>query len=258
MHRNWSVRQKGQLGPYGNKHLKVDFKEFDYGFTYHRLVEGMPDDHERWTIGRICLWPNCLGPLSHFEWRVPIDDNNTLSVGWFFVRVPKEREPYVQASIPSWEAPVADPVTGRWYSSHIMNQDFVAWVGQGTIADRTKEHLSVGDRGVILMRKRFMDDLERIERGEDPKGIIRDPKINHNIQLPIVDRNLLLDGVTMAETAADPSLNPLRGFQFLVGQPEAIRREFLEVMGFDDAQAKDLGASLLVEAGKQKTRRIWA
>jgi 5,5'-dehydrodivanillate O-demethylase oxygenase subunit len=258
MHRNWSVRLKNQLGPYGNKHLQIDFKEFDYGFTYHRLVEGMPDDHERWTVGRICLWPNCLGPLSHFEWRVPIDDHNTLSVGWFFVRVPKEREPYVQTSIPSWEAEVTDPLTGRWHTTHIMNQDYVAWVGQGTIADRTKEHLGASDRGVTLMRRRFLEDIERVKRGEDPKGIIRDPKINHNIQLPIVDRNLLLDGATMAETIADPSLNPLRGFQFLVGQPAAVRREFLEAMGFDPDKSTDEGAAFMVEAGKQRTRRVWA
>ena len=34
-----------------------------------------------------------------------------------------------------------------------MNQDFVAWVGQGAIADRTGEHLGESDRGVIMMRK---------------------------------------------------------------------------------------------------------
>ena len=51
-----------------------------------------------------------------------------------------------------------------------MNQDFVAWIGQGTIADRTKEHLGSSDRGVILLRQRFLNDLEAIARGEDPKA----------------------------------------------------------------------------------------
>jgi 5,5'-dehydrodivanillate O-demethylase len=258
MHRNWSVRLKGQMGPYGNKHVKIDFKEFDYGFTYHRLVEGMAEDHPRWTTGRICLWPNCLGPLSHFEWRVPIDDENTLSVGWFFSRVPKEQEPYEQTSIPAWEGPIVDPQTGRWVTSHIMNQDFVAWVGQGAIADRSKETIGPSDRGVIAIRKRFFDDLERIKRGEDPKGIIRDPALNHNIQLPIVDREFLLEGVPIAEMAADPSLNPLSGFHFQVGQPEEVRRAFLEAMGFNPDGANDQGAAFMVDAGKQKTRRVWA
>jgi hypothetical protein len=53
------------------------------------------------------------------------DDENTLSVMWHFSRVPREREPYVQNSIPTWQGPIADPATGRWITSHVMNQDFV-------------------------------------------------------------------------------------------------------------------------------------
>jgi 5,5'-dehydrodivanillate O-demethylase len=257
MHRNWTVRLRGEQGPYGKKHVRVDFREFEYGFTYHRLVEGMADDHPRWTTGRICLWPNCLGPLSHFEWRVPIDDENTLSVTWHFNHVPKEREPYAQESIPAWEGPVRDPVTGRLITSHIMNQDFVAWIGQGTIADRTKEHLGASDRGVIAMRKRFLDDLKRIERGEDPKGIVRDPAINECIRLPIIDRELYTEGVSIAEMAADPALNPLSGYPFQAGQPEAVRRAFLEAMGFDPDAAFERGAGYLIDAGAVPNRKVW-
>ena len=94
-----------------------------------------------WTVGRVCLWPNALFTGNHFEWRVPIDDTNTLSVGWFFTRVPRDREPYVQNSIPYWYSPIIDEKTGRWITSHIMNQDFVGWVGQGAITDRKREHL---------------------------------------------------------------------------------------------------------------------
>ena len=61
--------------------------------------------------------------------------------------VPKEREPYVQNTIPTWQGPIADPETGRWVTSHVMNQDFVTWVGQGRIADRSREHLNPSDRG---------------------------------------------------------------------------------------------------------------
>ena len=44
----------------------------------------------------------------HFEWRVPVDDENTLSVTWFFTRVPTESEPYVQNRIPTWYGPIKD------------------------------------------------------------------------------------------------------------------------------------------------------
>ena len=51
-----------------------------------------------------------------------------------------------------------------------MNQDFVAWVGQGTIADRTKEHLGKSDRGVIMMRKRMFEQMDAVAAGRDPIG----------------------------------------------------------------------------------------
>jgi len=39
--------------------------------------------------------------------------------------VPKGREPYDQEAIPFWYGPIQDPETGRWLTSHVMNQDFV-------------------------------------------------------------------------------------------------------------------------------------
>ncbi len=258
MHRNWTVRLGGELGPYGKKHVRIGFDEFEYGFVYKRLVEGMPESHPRWQTGRICLWPNGLGPLRHCEWRVPIDDENTLSVTWHFSRVPTECDPYVQTMIPSWEGPIKDPLTGRWITSHVMNQDFVAWVGQGRIADRTKEHLSASDRGITLIRKRFFDDLAAIERGEDPKGIVRDPTVNECIRLPLIDREIYTDGLDRQAVMDDPSLDPRRGYSLQAGQPEWVRRMWLEAMGFDpDEKVENDGAEFLVASGAAASQRIW-
>jgi hypothetical protein len=95
---------------------------------------------------------NALYTGDHLEWRVPIDDENMLSVTWHFARVPKEQEPFEQTSIPTWHGPVKDELTGKWITSHVMNQDFVAWLGQGKISDRWNEHLGSSDRGVIMVR----------------------------------------------------------------------------------------------------------
>ena len=199
-------------------------------------------------MGRICLWPNCLGPDVSFEFRVPVDDENTLSIHWFFIRVPNEQEPYEQKSIPAWEGPLVDPLTGRFYSSHVTNQDFIAWVGQGKVADRTKEMLAPSDRGIILMRKRFLDDIARVERGEDPSGLVRDPKINEGgIGLPIIHKEMLVNGMPMAEMLADPSLDPRAGYIAQAGQPLWVRRQFLEAMGLDpDTQQHEGGSSFLL------------
>jgi hypothetical protein len=148
------------------------------------VLEGQTEAGDLWSIGRTCLWPNCLFTGGHFEWRVPVDDENTLSVVWSFIRVPKEAEPYVQESIPAWRSPTTDSNTGKWITSHVINQDIVAWVGQGAIADRTKEHLRSSDIGITLMRNRFFEEIEAIQAGRDPKGVVRDPGTAKSIDLP--------------------------------------------------------------------------
>jgi 5,5'-dehydrodivanillate O-demethylase oxygenase subunit len=233
MHANWSIRLRDQLGPYAPKHLKLEFDEFEYGFQYRRIREGMTESDAMWTVGRVCLWPNALFTGDHFEWRVPIDDENTLSVTWAFSRVPKEREPYVQERIPAWYGPVKDPATGRWISSHIMNQDFVAWAGQGTIADRSEEHLATSDRGILLLRKRFLSDLDAVARGEDPKATIRNADVNRCVPLPVAERKLLTEGITLEELARHPLLGRqlTEGYPFQTGQPPEVREAYEAAMG---------------------------
>ena len=64
----------GRTGNPAPPHLKVGFDEFEYGFVYRRIQEGMSEDNPLWTVGRTCLWPNALYTGDHCEWRVPIDD----------------------------------------------------------------------------------------------------------------------------------------------------------------------------------------
>ncbi|HXQ52479.1 MAG TPA: aromatic ring-hydroxylating dioxygenase subunit alpha [Stellaceae bacterium] len=233
-HSNWSVRLKGATGPYSPQHVKVDFNEFDWGFQYKRIRTDTSAEDRLWTIGRVCLWPNALFTGNHCEFRVPIDDHNTLSITWHFSRVPRDREPYVQDKVPAWRGPIADPQTGRWVTSHVMNQDFVTWVGQGGIADRTKETLAPSDRGVVMVRRRFLADLEAIAQGKDPKAIVRDEAVNQCIMLPVAERASLVDGFTREQLMRDPfNRRSLQGYIFQVGQPAEVRNAFLAAMGIN-------------------------
>ena len=85
-----------------------------------------------------------------------------------------------------------------------------------------------------MMRRRFLDDLERIERGEDPKAIVRGPEINRRIDLPIFDRHYMIDGPTreQAEDPDHPRANSTLRFIFQAGQPDAVRKAYVEAMGF--------------------------
>ena len=232
MHTNWSRKQQDIHADHGPRHLKVGFDEFEYGLIYRRQREDLSPDHSMWTVGRVCLWPNCFFLGDHFEWRVPIDDENTLSVAWMFERVPNEQEPYVQETIPAWRAPVIDPATGRWISSHVMNQDFVAWVGQGRIADRTVERLALSDRGILMLRKLLLADVAAVKRGEDPKGVVRDLELNAGIALPTADRDFLVDGVPLEQFRRHPVFGKhLERFVFQAGQPPEVWAAYREAMG---------------------------
>jgi 5,5'-dehydrodivanillate O-demethylase len=231
------VRLAGKAGPYTPQHVKLDFAEFEYGFQYKRIRTDTDENDRLWKIGRVCLWPNGLFTGNHVEFRVPVDDENTLSVMWHFSRVPKEQEPYVQNSIPTWQGPIADPATGRWITSHVMNQDFVTWVGQGRVADRSQEYLAPSDRGVVMLRRRFLQDLERLKEGKDPKGIVREPAKNRAIELPVAERKNFIDGFSRADMMRDPfNRRNLQGYIFQTGQPPEVREAFLAAMGFTEAE----------------------
>ena len=54
-------------------------------------------------------------------------------------------------------------------------QDQAAQETMGRIIDRTQEHLGESDRGIIMIRRRFVEDIKAIQRGEEPKAVYRDP-----------------------------------------------------------------------------------
>jgi 5,5'-dehydrodivanillate O-demethylase len=232
MHANWSRRLRGQTGPYAPRHLQLAFEEFEHGLIYKRISEDTDEQHPLWTVGRVCLWPNGFFLGDHFEWRVPIDDENTLNVTWSFIRVPREAEPYVQDTIPTWHSPIRDAATGRWITSHVINQDIVAWVGQGTVADRAQESLGASDRGIAMLRRQLFNDIEAVREGRDPKGVMRDPAANQRVFLPSDSRDFFLHGLPLEAYQRHPKwARLLRHFIFHAGQPDWVRQAHAEATG---------------------------
>ena len=50
----------GRGRPRAPRHLRVGFDEFEWGYIYRRIREDTTEEDELWTVGRVCLWPNCL------------------------------------------------------------------------------------------------------------------------------------------------------------------------------------------------------
>jgi 5,5'-dehydrodivanillate O-demethylase len=230
MHNNALQRRAGDFGEYSPKTLELKVDDFEYGLISRRYREGTDTNTPLWSVGRAILWPNGWYFGHHFEWKVPIDDTNTLFVTWSLLHVPKECEPYTQQTIPTWFAPVKDE-KGDWIQSHVGNQDVVAWVSQGAIADRTRETLCASDRGVVTLRRRLFEDLEAVASGKDPRGIIRDPVKNVRVELPCLSREQLMNGLPREQMRKHPVMGPyLTEFYLMAGQPDEVREEFERAM----------------------------
>lgn len=69
-------------------------------------------------------------------------------------------------------------------------QDAMAWETQGAITDRTQERLGTGDEGIITLRRLLKEQIEIVQKGLDPIGIIRDPEKNRLIELNVINERI--------------------------------------------------------------------
>jgi len=83
-----------------------------------------------------------------------------------------------------------------------------------------------------MMRQRFLAEIEAVNAGRDPKGIIRDAARAQSITLPDMGRETNTQGIALEDFLKDPvSRQQLKGFRHLYGQPPEVRRAFEEGMG---------------------------
>jgi len=181
MYGNYMMKKLGRppmLNP--ARHLKIDFDLWEYGIYKRRLVEGQTEDATDWTTGHPILFPNILaqgGPYQmSFQMRIPTDDTNTMHI--VIMGVKPEAGQEIRKVVPVLRDPVIYDDLGRVFADNIVRQDEMAWIGQGPVTDRTVEHLATSDRGILLYRKLLLENIEKVERGEDPLGVVRDPAKN--------------------------------------------------------------------------------
>lgn len=170
---------------YGRKHERIGFDLFEFGIIKRRVLAGGSEADDDWRVGHPLIFPVTLrvgANCQHrFQIRVPVDDRTTMHY-WYSCYLPPEgREVTPQETVPVYEVPWRNP-DGSFRVDFVDGGDIMAWVTQGAIADRTRELLVSSDRGVVLLRRLLLEQLERVERGEDPLGVIRDPERNQFIR----------------------------------------------------------------------------
>jgi 5,5'-dehydrodivanillate O-demethylase len=175
------------------RHEKIDFREFEFGITKHRLLASHSEDSDDWRIGHPILFPNILAvgngdPKARyhsFQMRVPVDDSHTLHL-WYNAYIPPAGAvvpPRLRAKVHTYDVPYLD-AQGRFIMDNIDGQDMMAWVTQGPIADRSRENLGASDKGVALYRRVLKREMKKVQEGQDPMGLLRDPARNTRIDLP--------------------------------------------------------------------------
>lgn len=179
---------KGVEAPqtFTKRHAKIGFDVFEHGIIKRRVLEGMTEEDEDWKVGHPLVFPHMLrvgaGGQYQFQIRVPVDDTHTWHL-WYTCYRPGEVEVPRQDVIPNYEVPYLDD-RGNFITDFVDGQDMMAWVTQGKISERDKERLGKSDMGITLLRRVVLEQIKRVEDGQDPLGVMRDPAANEIIDLP--------------------------------------------------------------------------
>ena len=157
--------------------MGAEFYLTDHGVMKKRTyANGTVDEHP-------LLFPTILRQGPSTQIRTPIDDEHTMHIHVLFFPTDDGSEP-----AESWDPaikynkPYKDP-PGKLHPfthytlQHIIPQDHMAWETQGPVADRARERLATSDKGVTMLRELMKREIAKVEQGEDPIGVYRDP--NH-------------------------------------------------------------------------------
>jgi len=170
------------LSDYVGQSAAADFCEyerFEFGLRKRRVhrddvgEEGVP-----------IVIPN-LEVHDQIQYYVPIDDTHTWSLTYRRHRIP-EGAPE-QRRVPIYELPLpgvdehGHPTWPLLETS--QGQDRYVLYARGAIADRTRENLGTGSKGIVMFRELLEENIQRVQRGEDPMGTIRDPAANERLKL---------------------------------------------------------------------------
>jgi hypothetical protein len=161
-------------------HTRIGFDVWEHGILKRRVEEGGSEADDDWRVGHTVVFPYMLGNPT-LQIRVPIDDTHTWHI-WYTASRPGVPVP-AQDPVPFMEMPWQKP-DGDIVTNFVDGQDIMAFVTQGEIARRELERLGQSDVGIIFFRQVLQDEIEKVERGEEPMNVIRDPAKNAIIELP--------------------------------------------------------------------------
>jgi len=163
----------------------LEYTEVPFGIRRRQTHTSGYDDID------LLIFPNAQRTYNHIGVRVPIDDTHMVRYSvWVDVELggvpvgnPSGKQPgdlnggleLRQGLWPTKNPPDAIYPAAEYRMDGVQAQDLMALETQGAIADRTGERLASSDRGIVLYRDILKREIEKVQRGLDPIGVIRDP-----------------------------------------------------------------------------------
>ena len=185
----WYPGKPGRVPESTTRGFTDDVETFEFYHTGYGIMKkrtyknGRVDEHP-------LIFPNILRQGASTQFRTPIDDTHTIHIH-VFCKSAQDGDDMSDAFDPpvTYMEPYKEPADGlhpftHFKMHHVIPQDHMAWETQGPIADRSIENLSFSDRGVAFLRKVAREEIAKVQRGEDPISVSRDP--DH----PIINTNL--------------------------------------------------------------------
>ena len=135
----------------------------------------------------LIVFPSTQRIYNQFIVKVPIDDTHTREyhvVADLERELPPEAggsstsngsvEYYVESAGDGKSPSDARHPDARYRMDKLRFQDFTVLETQGPISARERERLGTSDRGVVLFRNILAREIEKVEGGQDPIGVIRE------------------------------------------------------------------------------------
>jgi 5,5'-dehydrodivanillate O-demethylase len=197
-HLFWLHGDTAHLAPRVKKYAEQhEFILFEFGIKKRRtslpVAAGeapLLDEHPLLfptTLRHVAPYEDGKGHRHNLQIRVPVDDTHTQVFRVNFV--PSLEKSSAKAQVPFRYSQLKKGP--REYDMRMVSaQDSMAWETQGTITDRTQERLGVGDEGIILLRKLLKEQIENVQNGVEPMGMIRDPGKNQIIELNVINERI--------------------------------------------------------------------
>jgi 5,5'-dehydrodivanillate O-demethylase len=213
-HLYWLHSTTAHLGDfmthYNEKH---DFIKFEYGIHKRRTTPGRNPSDAPAVDQHPLLFPSILRHVSSYtskktgeksfrhnlQIRVPIDDYSIRVYRVNFVPLADVRSPADQD--PPFEYRPLKNEAGEYDMSLVSAQDSMAWETQGAIADRTQENLGTSDVGIAMLRRLLKEQIEIVQKGGEPMGVIRDASKNKTIYLDVINDRIGLNRPDFGEAA---------------------------------------------------------